>query len=80
VRDFGGHQVAGLVAVGVVDRLEAVDVDADERELAAMADAERDLACKLVRSLATVRQPRQVVRQRAARAAGWPPAARRGAA
>ena len=66
-RDLDQHLVARLVAVGVVDRLEVVDVDVHQREQSAVAHAQRDLALQLVRAVAAVRELRQVVGERLAR-------------
>ena len=43
VGDLAQHMVAGVVAVPVVDRLEAVEVDVDHRHAALVAAAEADI-------------------------------------
>ena len=58
------HPVARLVAVGVVDALEVVDVDAAEREQVPVAGGQGDRALELVGAVAAVRQPGQVVGER----------------
>jgi hypothetical protein len=61
---FGEHLVPDLVAAAVVYRLEVIHVDPDEPELAPVADAERDGALELVRPVAPVREPGELVRER----------------
>jgi hypothetical protein len=58
------HAVAGLVAVGVVEPLEVVEVDHDERERAPVAARPRDLLRELAVEVAPVGEPRERVGER----------------
>ena len=59
--DAADQAVAGVVAVSVVDRLEAVDVDDHHRPLAAVAGAEGDVLVELGAEAAAVEQAGQRV-------------------
>jgi hypothetical protein len=61
VRDLADQDIAGMVAEGVVDLLEAVDVDDHHRPLAAIASAERDVLVQLRAKAPPVEQPGQRV-------------------
>ena len=63
-RDLAQRVVADVVAVGVVDRLEPVDVHDDERHLALQALGARQLAREVHEHRAAVRQRRQRIGQR----------------
>ncbi len=59
--------VAGLVPVAIVEFLEVVEVEHDERELAAVAIALRDLMVEIVDEGAVVVEPREPVAERRGR-------------
>ena len=66
VGDLAEQQVAGLVAEGLVDRLEAVDVQVHQADLQPAAAGERDRVAQPVGQRAAVGQPGQRVGERAA--------------
>ena len=55
------HVVAGEVAEAVVDRLEAIDVEQDQRQLATIALGARHFAVELLEEIAAVEHLRQTV-------------------
>src|SRR3982751_4356464 len=61
------HGVAGFVAIRVVDDLEVIDVDEDQRRRAAEAIGLREHATELLVEVPAVRQPGERVRARAKR-------------
>ena len=64
------HAVAGLVAEGVVQRLEVVDVEHHQRERKHLPRAAGQLAVQRLRQVAPVEEPRQRVAQRLLAQAG----------
>ena len=78
--ELGQQLVAALVAVAVVDDLEAVEVEPEHRGGAAVAGGQRERVVDAVDEQRAVRQPGERVVQRAMRAPparGRPPAAAR---
>ena len=62
--DGGQHRVAGQVTVGVVDLLEVVDVDEQQRQRLLVPDREADLRVQAIDEVAAVEGRRQTVAQR----------------
>ena len=62
--DGGQHRVTGQVTVGVVDLLEVVDVDEQQRQRLLVPDREADLRVQAIDEVAAVEGRRQTVAQR----------------
>ena len=62
--DGGQHGVTGQVTVGVVDLLEVVDVDEQQRQRLLVPDREADLRVQAIDEVAAVEGRRQAVAQR----------------